>query len=252
MSTCCKVRRRRAGPQAWRSRGEQRREEEAGPRSPARPPLGVGRGEFAPRVLTEGGEDHTWPGDLLGRPRPRPHREAGEKVAGRRRQLSRCRGARPGQRHPRVPLCDSARFRARVLAGRPGPACACAVPRVRARPTAAGRVEEGQGWLTRPRGRAGAWGWVRRRRGQPGILGSGAAADSPGSSGLVVRGKTKALGSGAPVWSQLPTFCRTSCCRSCARSERCLAAGSCRRRESKVSISLAQLPRHVLVFLFCS
>lgn len=43
MSTCCKVRRRRAGPQAWRSRGEQRREEEAGPRSPARP-SGLGEG----------------------------------------------------------------------------------------------------------------------------------------------------------------------------------------------------------------
>lgn len=95
---------------------------------------------------------------------------------GRRRQLSRCEGARPGQRHPRVPLCDSARFRARVLAGRPGPACACAVPRVRARPTAAGRVEEGQGWLARLRGPECA------RGDEPGP-GSGTAAGSPGSSG---------------------------------------------------------------------
>lgn len=128
---------------------------------------------------------------------------------GRRRQLSRCGRERPGQRHPRVPLCDSARFRARVLAGRPGPACACAIPRVLAPPNAAGRDEEGRGGLARqgedgnaragtslclgqaPR-RAAPGPRVRRRRGQPGVLGSGAAAGSPGSTCLVRAGLGKA------------------------------------------------------------
>lgn len=109
---------------------------------------------------------------------------------GRRRQLSRCGRARPGQRHPRVPLCDSAGFPARVLEGRSDPACACAIPRVGARLTAARRVKEGLGWLSLqedrnaraetslcldqapPRAARGPR--VRRRRGQPGVLGSGA------------------------------------------------------------------------------
>lgn len=124
----------------------------------------------------------------LGRPPPQPHRAAGEEVAGGG-SSSPAAGERGRASGTHVsPLCDRARFRTRVLAGRPGPACACAIPRVRARPTAAGQVEQGpgsrsRGTGTRVPGRACVW--VRRRRGQPGILGSGAAA---GSSRVLVSG----------------------------------------------------------------
>lgn len=137
----------------------------------ARPPLGVGRGEFAPRVLTEGGGDHTWPGDLLGRPRPRPHRAAGEKVAGGG-------GSSPaaGERGPASGTHVSPFVTARVSG--PGSSRGGRAPPVRARSRGSVRGPPRPGGSRR--GKDGS----RGRGDEPGPgAGSGAAAGSPGSSG---------------------------------------------------------------------
>lgn len=170
MSTCCKVRRRRAGPQAWRSRGEQRREEEAGPRSPARP-SGLGEGSSRRVYLLKAA------GITLGR----EISSAGHGRGPTGRQGRRWRGGggsspAAGERGPASGTHVSPFVTARVSG--PGSSRGGRAPPVRARSRGSVRGPPRPGGSRR--GKDGS----RGRGDEPGPgAGSGAAAGSPGSSG---------------------------------------------------------------------
>lgn len=136
-------------------------------------------------------------------------------------RLSRCGGAQPGERHPRVPpLCDSARFRARVLAGRPGPACACAVPR--AGPLSGPACSPRGGNPSRGRGRARGRGPQPRGRARSG---SGAATGSPRPSGPAPPWAARGPRAGRAGLSQPPLPPDAPESRRCARVRGCWDLG---------------------------